>query len=175
MKTAIRKSSNLGDFLQRMEQVYLVYKTDLRVQTEIEQLPSLPEFPSPARISEFLAQLEELMGRMNPTSYGPTEPDSWLVGKTPTKTWENCRETSERKPRTNSYDDLMDLLIELAMVRENDSHMDKYLRKYLRRETLAEKNPGGRSSRTHSNPGKGRGGHLKHRQETPPLQWQRSP
>ena len=33
----------------------------------------------------------------------------------------NRRDTSERKSRTQSYDDLVDLLMELAMERENDS------------------------------------------------------
>ena len=41
------------------------------------------------------------------------------MGKIPTGTWENCRETFERKSRTQSYDDLVDLLIELAMERGN--------------------------------------------------------
>ena len=59
---AIRKSSNWGNFLKRLEQVYPVYETDLSVRTEIEELPPLPEFPTAARISEFVAQLEELMG-----------------------------------------------------------------------------------------------------------------
>ena len=122
-----------------------------------------------------MAQLEELMGRMNPISYGPTGPHLWLVGKIPPKTWENCRETCERKARTHSYDDLIDLLIERAMERENDSHMDKYLRKHLRRETPAERNPRGRSSQPHSNPGKGRGGQLKHMQETPPANGKGAP
>ena len=99
-------------------------------------MPRLPKFPTAARISEFVAQLEELMGRMNPSSYQPTEPHLWQVGKIPTRTWNNCRETSERKARTHSYDDLVDLLIQLAMERENDSHMDRYLRKHLRRESL---------------------------------------
>ena len=108
------------------------------------------------------------MRRMNPSSYGPTEPHLWLVGKIPTRTCENCRETSERKTRTHSYDDLVDLLIELPMGRENDSHMDKYLRKHLRRETRAEKAPGGRSPQPHSNPWKGRSEWLKHMTETPP-------
>ena len=168
MKTAIRKSSSWGDFLKRLEQMYPVYETDLSVRTEIEELPPLPEFPTAARISEFVAQLEELMGRMNPSSYGPTEPHLWLVGKIPPRTWENCKETSERKSRTHSYDELVDLLIELAMERENDSHMDKYLRKHLRREAPAEKPQGGRSPQPRSNPGKGKGGQLKHMKETPP-------
>ena len=75
MKTRIRKSSNWGDFLQRLEQMYPVHETDLSVRTEIQELPSLPKFPTAARISDFVAQLEELIGDMNPTSYGPTEPD----------------------------------------------------------------------------------------------------
>ena len=106
----------------------------------------------------------------NPSLSWPTEPYLWLLGKLPTRTCNNCRGTSERKARTHSYDDLVDLLIELAMERENDYHMDKYLRKHLGRETPAEKCPGGRSPHPHSNPGKGRGGQLKHMTETPPLQ-----
>ena len=91
VKTAIRKSSSWGDFLTRLDQMYPVYETDLSVRTEIEELPPLPEFPTAARISGFVAKLEELMGRMNTSSYGPTEPHLWLVGKIPPRTWENCR------------------------------------------------------------------------------------
>ena len=150
VKTAVRKSSNWGDFLEGPEQMYPVYETDLSVRAEIEELPPLPEVPTAARISEFVAHLEEIMGRMNPSPYGPTEPHLWLVGKIPTRTFGNCRETSERKCWTHSYDDLVDLLMELARERERDSQMDKYLRKHLRRETPAEKAAGGRSPQPHS-------------------------
>ena len=87
VKTAIRKSSSWGDFLKRLEQMYPVYEMDLSVRTDIEELPPLPEFPTAARISEFVVQLEELTGRRNPSSYGPTEPHLWLVGKIPPRTW----------------------------------------------------------------------------------------
>ena len=107
VRTAIRKSSNWGDFLRRLERMYPVYKTDLSVRTEIEELPPLPEFPSAAPISEFAAQVEELMWRTNPLSYGLTEPHLWLVGKIPTRTWDDCRETSERKSPRHSYDVLV--------------------------------------------------------------------
>ena len=173
-KTAIRKSSNWGDFLKRLEQTYPVYNTDLSGQTEIEELPPLPDFPTAARISEFVAQLEELMGRMNPTSCGPTGPHLWLVGKISPKTWEN-REMSERKCRTHSSDDLVDLLIEWAMKKENNSHMDKYLRKQLRCEAPAEKGPGVRSPQHHSIPGKGRGGRLKQMTKTSPSKGKGAP
>ena len=68
--TAIRKSFNLGDFLEILEQMYPVYETDLSVRTGIEKRPPIPKFPTAASISEFMAQLEELMGHMNPSSYG---------------------------------------------------------------------------------------------------------
>ena len=86
VKTAIRRSSNRGNFLKRPEQMYPVRERDLSVRTEVKELPPLPEFPTVARISDFVVQLEELMGRMNPTSYGPTEPHLWLPGKIPPKT-----------------------------------------------------------------------------------------
>ena len=68
---------------------------------------------------------------------------------------------------THSYDDLVDLLIELAMEKENDSHMNKYVCKHLRRETPAQTSLGDRLPQPHSNPGKGRGGQLKHMTESP--------
>ena len=150
-----------------MEQMYPFYEMDLSVRTGIEELLALPNISGTARNSDFVVQLEELMGRMKPTSYGPTEPHLWLLGIIPPKTCENCRETSERKSETHLYDELIDLVIELAMERENDSHMMKYLRKHLRKETRAERNLGGRSSQPISNTGKGRGGLLKHMYETP--------
>ena len=87
--------------------------------------------------------------------------------------------TSERKSRTHSYDELVDLLIELALERENDSHMEKFLKKHLgpggtptpeRGEGKAPKNP------TNANQGGGKGrGNLRAMNEvkpdagTPPL------
>ena len=168
VKTAIRKTSNWGDFMKGLQQMYRVYETDLSVRTEIEELPPFPDFPTAARISEFVAQLEDIMVHLNPSSSGPTEAHLCLLGKIPTRTWKNCRGTSERESRTHCYDDLVDLLIELAMERENDSHLDKYPRKHLRTETPAEKSPGGRSPQPHSSPRKGCGGQLKDMTETPP-------
>ena len=121
----------------------------------------LPDFPSAARISEYVCDLEYLFSRMNVGSYGPTEPNLWLVGKIPTRAWEDCRSTSERKRRTHTYDDLVDLLIELALERENDSHMEKFLKSHLGKG--ASPSPDSGESResntpTNSNKGGGRGG-----------------
>ena len=75
---------------------------------------------------------------------------------------------SERKARTHAYYHLIDLLMEPAMEKENDSHMNKYGCKHMLRETAAERNPGGRLSQPHSHRRKGQGGQLKHMQEAPP-------
>ena len=66
-------------------------------------------------------------------SYGATEPHLWLMIKIPQRTWDDCRATSERKRRTDSYDELVDLLIELALERQNDTHMENVLKKHLGR------------------------------------------
>ena len=86
MNTATRKSSNWGNFFDGLEQKYPVYETALSVRTEMEEMPSFSEFPSAARLSEFVAELKELMGRMNPASYAATSPHLRLVGGMPPKT-----------------------------------------------------------------------------------------
>ena len=68
---------------------------------------------------------------MNVGSYVATEPHLWLMSKIPQPTLDDCRATSERKSRAHSYDELVDLLIDLALERENDSHMEKFLKKHL--------------------------------------------
>ena len=93
----------------------------------------LPEFLSVARVSEYVWDLEYLFSRMNVGSYGATEPHMWLVSKIPQCTWDDCRATSERKSRTHSYNELVDLLVELALERENDSHVETFLRKHFGR------------------------------------------
>ena len=55
------------------------------------------------------------------------------MSKIPQRTWDDCRATSERENRTHSYEELVDLLIELALERENDSNMEKFLKKHLGR------------------------------------------
>ena len=116
---------------------------------------------------------------MNVGSYGTTEPHLWLMSQIPTRTWDDCRTTSERKRRTHTYDDLVDLLIELALERENDSHMEKFLKKHLGRggtptpERGKGKGPKN-STNTKKGGGKGRGNlrvmnEVKPETDTPPL------
>ena len=162
VKQIVKTCSTWAEVLQRLEKTFPVYETDLSVLTQIEELPMLPEFPSAARISEYPCDLEYLFSRMNVGSYGATEPHLWLMSKIPQRTWDDCRSTSERNSRTHSYDELVDLLIELALERENDSHMEKFLKKHLGRggkptpelgEGKGPKNP----TNTNQGGGKGRG------------------
>ena len=120
----------------------------------------LPEFPSAARVSEYVCDLGYLFSRMNVGSYGATEPHLWLMSKIPQRTWDDCRATAERKSRTHSYDELVDLLIELALERENDSHMEKFLKKHLGRVGIPTPKCGegkGPKNPTNSNQGGGKG------------------
>ena len=133
VKQIVKTWSTWAEVLLRLEKTFPVYETDFSVRTQIEELPMLPEFPSAARISEYVCDLEYLFSRMNVGSYGATEPHLWLMSKISQRTWDDCRSTSERKSRTHSYDELVDLLIEPALERENDSHMEKFLKKHLGR------------------------------------------
>ena len=120
----------------------------------------LPEFPSAARVSECVCDLEYLFSRMNVGSHGATEPHLWLMSKTPSRTWGDCRTTSERRCRTHTYDDLVDLLIQLALERENDSHMEKFLKKHVGRggTPTPERGEGkGPEDPTNANQGGGKG------------------
>ena len=119
VKQIVKTCSTWAEVLLRLEKTFPVYETDLSVRTQIEELPMLPEFPSAARISEYVCDMEYLFSRMNVGSYGATEPHLWLMSKIPQRTWDDCRSTSERKSRTHWYDTLVDLLIELALEREN--------------------------------------------------------
>ena len=131
VKQIVKTCSTWAEVLQRLEKTFPVYETDLSVRTQIEELPMLPEFPSAAQIFEYVCDLKYLSSRMNVGSYRATEPHLWLMSKIPQRTWDDCRSTSERKSRTHSYDDLVDLLIELALERENDSHMESLVEKHL--------------------------------------------
>ena len=118
VKQIVKICSTWAEILQRLEKSFPLYETDLSVRTQIEELPMLPEFPSAARVSEYLCDLQYLFSRMNVVSYGATEPHLWLMSKIPTCAWDDCRTTSERKSRTHTYYDLVDLLIKLALERE---------------------------------------------------------
>ena len=71
-----------------------------------------------------------VQGMTETKHYGATESHLWFMSKIPSRTWDDCHTTSERKSRTHTYD-LVDLLIELALEREDDSHMEKFLKKHL--------------------------------------------
>ena len=128
VKQIVKTCSTWAELLQRLEKTFPVYETDLSVRTQIEELPMLPELPSAAQVSEYVSDLEYLFSRMNVGSHGATEPYLWLMSKIPSRTWDDCRTTSGRKNRTHRYDDLVDLLIELALERGNDL---KFLTKHL--------------------------------------------
>ena len=171
VKQIVKTCSTWAEVLLRLEKTFPVYETDLSVRTQIEELPMLPEFPSAARISEYVCDLEYLFSRMNVGSYGATEPHLWLMSKIPQRTWDDCRSTSERKSRTHSYDTLVDLLIELALERENNSHMEKFLKKHLGRggTPTSERGEGkGQKNPTNTNQGGGKGrGNLRAMNEVP--------
>ena len=82
VKQIVKIWSTWAEVLQRLEKTFQVYETDLSVRTQIGELPMLPEFPSAARVSEYL---EYRFSRMNVGCYGATElnPSYTYVGRLP--------------------------------------------------------------------------------------------
>ena len=50
----------------------------------------------------------------------------WLVAKLSRELWDECRSTAERKARSLRYEDLCVLLLELALEKESDQHLNNY-------------------------------------------------
>ena len=126
VKQIVTKTATFAEVLVALERQYPSYETDLSIRTEIENLAMLPNNPKAARISELLADLDHWVGRLTPGSYGSDEMLFWLVAKIPRDVWDECWATAERKARTLTYEDLSVLLLELALEKESDQHLNAY-------------------------------------------------
>ena len=126
VKQIVTRSATFAEVQVALERQYPSYETDLSIRTEIQNLGMLPNNPKAARITELLADLDHSVGRRTPGSYGSDELLVWLVAKIPTSMWDECRATAVRKARAFTYEDLSVLLLELALEKEGDQHLDAY-------------------------------------------------
>ena len=128
VKQTVTKSATFADVLVASERQYPTYETDLSIGAEIQNLAVLPNNPKPGRVSELLADLDHWAGRLTPGSYSSDDLLFWLVAELPRELWDECRSTAERKARALHYEDLCVLLLELALEKESDQHLNNYRR-----------------------------------------------
>ena len=121
VKQIVTKSATFADVLVALERQYPTYETNLSIRAEIQNLAVVPNNLKPARISELLADLDHWVGRLTPGSYGSDELLFCLVAKLPQELWDECRST-----RALNYQDLSVLLLELALEKESDQHLNAY-------------------------------------------------
>ena len=126
VKQIVTKSATFSDVLVALKRQYPTYETDLSIRAEIQNLPMLPNNPKPGRVSELLADLDHWAGRLTPGSYSSDDLLFWLVAKLPRELWDECRSTAERKARALHYEDLCVLLLERALEKEGDQHLNNY-------------------------------------------------
>ena len=126
VKQIVTKSATFTDVLVALERQYPTYETDLSIRAEIQNLAVLPNNPKPARVPELLADLDHWAGRLMPGSYSSDDLLFWLVAELPLELWDECRSTAERKARALNYEDLSVLLLELALEKESDQHLNAY-------------------------------------------------
>ena len=135
-KQIVTKSATFADVLVALERQHPTNETDLSIRAEIQNLAVLPNNPKPGRVSELVADLDHWAARLTPGSYSSDHLLFWLVAKLPRELWDECRSTAERKARALHYEDLCVLLLELALEKESDQHLNPY-------------RPGGGSSGSH--------------------------
>ena len=126
VKQIVTKSATFADVLVALERQYPSYKTDLSIRAKIQNLAAFHNNPKPARISELAADLDHWVGRLTPGSYGSDELLFWLVAKLPREVWDECRAMAERKAKALTYQDLSVLLLELALEKESNQHLNAY-------------------------------------------------
>ena len=126
VKQIVTKSATFADVLVALERQYPTYETDLSIRAEIQNLPVLPNNPKPGRVSELLPDLDHWAGRLTPGSYSSDDLLFWMVAKLPQELWDECPSTAERKARVLHYEDLCVLLLELALEKESDQHLNNY-------------------------------------------------
>ena len=126
VKQIVTKSATFAEVLVALERQYPTYKTDLSIRAEIQNLAVLPNNPKPGRVSELLADLDHWAGRLKPGSHSSDNLLFWLVAKPPRELRDECRSTAERKARALEYEDLCVLLLELALEKESDQHLNAY-------------------------------------------------
>ena len=126
VRQIVTNSATFADVLVALERQYPTYETDLSIRAEIQNLPVLPNNPKPGRVSELLADLDHWAGRLTPGSYSSDDLLFWLCAKLPRELWDECRLTAERKARSLRYEDLCVLLLEMALEKESDQHLNNY-------------------------------------------------
>ena len=126
VRQIVTNSATFADVLVALERQYPTYETALSIRAEIQNLPVLPNNSKPGRVSELLADLDHWAGRLTPGSYSSDNLLFWLVAKLPRELWDECRSTAERKARSLRYKDLCVLLLELALEKESDQHLNNY-------------------------------------------------
>ena len=126
VRQIVANSATFADVLVALERQYPTYETDLSIRAEIQNLPVLPNNPEPGMVSELMADLDHWAGRLTPGSYSSDDLLFWSVAKLPRALWDECRLTAERKARSLRYEDLCVLLLELALEKESDQHLNNY-------------------------------------------------
>ena len=126
VRQIVTNSATFADVLVALERQYPTHETDLSIRAEIQNLAVLPNNPKPGTVSELLADLDHWAGRLTPGPHSSDDLLFWLVAKFPRELWDKCRSTAERKARSLRYEDICVLLLELALEKETDQHLNNY-------------------------------------------------
>ena len=109
--------------LKQLESAFPHFQTDASIRGALEKVQKLKELPTPADVRQLQQKLKSRMIQLK-IPMSETEKLLLLTRKMQKKTWTECRSTVERKAKTHTYQDLADLLEELAIERISDQHVE---------------------------------------------------
>ena len=119
-----RRASSFGEFLSFLEEAFPSLESDAKIIQDIRSIPALPETPAPHQVTNLrnLISAKILDLRESPTSHQKLE---WLWSKIPDAIWDELKK-KEYQARIHSYDDVFQVLMELAEHRERVDFMSRY-------------------------------------------------
>ena len=123
VKGVAKQAGSWGEFLSMLETVFPVLETDASIINEILAVPSLPEFPNPARIQELVVDLESLISSLSECT--ATQKITWLMGKVPEKTFDDCCLQDGDEELCQTYEGLLHVLRRKSQKRERREHMNQ--------------------------------------------------
>ena len=111
-----RRASSFGEFLSFLEEAFPSLESDAKIIQDIRSIPALPETPAPHQVTNLrnLISAKILYLRESPTSHQKLE---WLWSKIPDAIWDELKK-KEYQARFHSYEDVFQVLMELAEDRE---------------------------------------------------------
>lgn len=107
-------NNEFSKVLDKMEVLFPRLENDISLREALKRIPQLPREPEPQQVAQLLLEFEDIIARMSPEALGEQEKLLMLITKVHPQTFQELRKDRLWKRRTESFDDLKNVLQEKA-------------------------------------------------------------